>query len=65
MDDMSNRPEYQFKVEVERTASGKDRVLVRCYGDDLEDTAQQALMARNQILTAMHIRHQNEMKGDV
>lgn len=41
---------YRFKVEVERTASGKERVMVRGYGDDLDEVAEEVMRKRDYLL---------------
>lgn len=50
---MEQQQEYRpwkYKVELARTASGKDTVEIRVYGDDLETAAQEALEKRAELL---------------
>ena len=41
---------WAFKVEGERTASGKDRVMVRGYGEDLDALSKQVMDKRDELL---------------
>lgn len=41
---------WKYKVELARTASGKDTVEIRVYGDDLETATQEALDKRTELL---------------
>lgn len=41
---------WKYKVDLARTASGKDTVEVRVYGDDLEVAAREAMEMRARLL---------------
>lgn len=44
---------WKYKVEVSRTASGKDTVEIRVYGDDLDTAAAEAMEKRAELLAEL------------
>lgn len=48
-DQQEMRP-WRCKVELSRTASGKDTVTIRVYGEDLDAAAAEAMSKREEIL---------------